>query len=458
MCVNGRWITNRFTHQEVFVKCGCCPACLQEKAGVLQARIREHTSLFGVPYFITLTYDRISCPFVRLSEIISTSEHANVFRHYSVRRNKVTGKYVRSSGDVLLTDKYNFKRLDFDPSSLSSLKHCKGDIGVIYYEDVKNFFKRLRINLKRRYCYDGKIQYFACSEYGPTTARPHFHLLVWFDHSAVSSQSFKSCVCESWPYAHKSRTFKYIELARDCSSYVSSYVNCTTCVSPYLQDNFKPKRSASLWFGVDSKKFTPDFLLDCSEKADFEVDRVINCKGDVARFCVDERVISRYFPLFKGYSRLSDVEAFLVLRCFNSIERYAEKLGYIRDADHDNFRDTRNIINRSFSRTWSLHHGDRDLFASYFVKVRRAFKSFVLKHDMFNSEQLGIPLNEQFYNVRDYRINMHSGLDLCPPMTSDPNLFPHIIASTARQSEYFYKRVKKSKITNLVMSNNNHYV
>lgn len=459
MCVNGKWIINKYTHKEVFVKCGHCPACLQEKAGVLASRIRQHTSLYGIPFFVTLTYDRISCPFIRLSDINSDEECLPVYRHYSVRRDKETHKDVRKKGDVVLTDVFNFKNEFSDLGSLRSLKHLSGEVGVIFYKDVQNFLKRFRQNVKRLYGYDGKIQYFACSEYGETTSRPHFHLLMWFDRSKLSEKSFKDCVITSWPFAHRSRTRRYIELARDCSSYVASYVNCSTCVSRYLQDSFKPKRSHTLLFGIDCKKFTPDYILSLADKGDFSEDRIINVKGDVSCFCVSNRVINRFFPLFKGYNRLSPLEAYNMLTDYRFIERYGrERLDYIKDSHIDNYENTRNIILRSFSRTWCLHHGDWHLFASCFIKVRRAYSSFILKHDMFNSEKIKIPLNEQFYNVRDYRINMHSGLDLCPPMTSDPNLFPHIIASTARQTEYFYKRVKKSKVTNSVMSNNGHYV
>lgn len=46
-------------------------------------------------------------------------------------------------------------------------------------EDVQAFFARLRDKLKKRYGI--KVRYYITSEYGPTTFRPHYHALLFFD-------------------------------------------------------------------------------------------------------------------------------------------------------------------------------------------------------------------------------------------------------------------------------------
>ena len=46
-------------------------------------------------------------------------------------------------------------------------------------EDVQAFFARLRDRLKKRY--EIKVRYYLVSEYGPTTYRPHYHALLFFD-------------------------------------------------------------------------------------------------------------------------------------------------------------------------------------------------------------------------------------------------------------------------------------
>ena len=49
---------------------------------------------------------------------------------------------------------------------------------TLYPRDVQLFIKRLREHWKRVYNVDG-IRFFMCGEYGSTTARPHYHLLLY---------------------------------------------------------------------------------------------------------------------------------------------------------------------------------------------------------------------------------------------------------------------------------------
>lgn len=49
---------------------------------------------------------------------------------------------------------------------------------TLYPRDVQLFIKRLRQHWKRAYDVDG-IRFFMCGEYGSTSARPHYHLLLY---------------------------------------------------------------------------------------------------------------------------------------------------------------------------------------------------------------------------------------------------------------------------------------
>lgn len=51
-------------------------------------------------------------------------------------------------------------------------------LSPLHQDDMTLFLKRLRINLERKYGID-KIRFFYCGEYGETTHRPHFHLLLF---------------------------------------------------------------------------------------------------------------------------------------------------------------------------------------------------------------------------------------------------------------------------------------
>lgn len=53
--------------------------------------------------------------------------------------------------------------------------------GVVSVSDVQKFIKRLRFLLLKHY--NQNFKYFGCSEYGPNTGRPHYHLMFMFGNS-----------------------------------------------------------------------------------------------------------------------------------------------------------------------------------------------------------------------------------------------------------------------------------
>lgn len=75
MCVQQSWIRNKYNGHHYFVKCGHCPACLQEKAIRRANRIRKQQNKEGLPkydcLFVTLTYRNEFIPYILLSETLS---------------------------------------------------------------------------------------------------------------------------------------------------------------------------------------------------------------------------------------------------------------------------------------------------------------------------------------------------------------------------------------------------
>ena len=65
MCTNQREITNKYTGHKLYVKCGKCPACLQEKAAHRVSRIKAQNSDATETYMLTLTYRNECVPYVR---------------------------------------------------------------------------------------------------------------------------------------------------------------------------------------------------------------------------------------------------------------------------------------------------------------------------------------------------------------------------------------------------------
>ena len=57
MCTNQREIKNLYTGHTLYVKCGKCPACLQEKAAHRVSRIKAQDSPNLSTLMVTLTQD-----------------------------------------------------------------------------------------------------------------------------------------------------------------------------------------------------------------------------------------------------------------------------------------------------------------------------------------------------------------------------------------------------------------
>ena len=91
MCTHNRWVRSRYTGDSLYVKCGDCPSCQQEKGDRLYARICTHErkgKRFSL--FVTLNYNNQSLPYVLLDEVKDSPSHFNVYRHikFVTSRNK----------------------------------------------------------------------------------------------------------------------------------------------------------------------------------------------------------------------------------------------------------------------------------------------------------------------------------------------------------------------------------
>lgn len=81
-------------------------------------------------------------------------------------------------------------------------------------EDVQAFFARLRDKLKKRYGI--KVRYYITSEYGPTTYRPHYHALLFFDGFVPEVGDI---LLEAWQ-----KGYVYVGTVESCSiGYCASY-------------------------------------------------------------------------------------------------------------------------------------------------------------------------------------------------------------------------------------------
>lgn len=373
MCVSPRFITNPFlpSHKnKILVDCGHCPACQQAKANKRTARIKLHSSckdIFAV--FVTLTYSNDALPYIRLSDVNLFEDERScvpVYRncsYYYTRTGRLEVKeQVKVVGTVYTDDEntfYSHDKKTYDIKKITRLNKntdftglvnpvdfsfCSNDVvGIAYKKDLKDFIKRLKINLYRSNLVTenssyGLHSYYSVSEYGPTTFRPHFHVLLYFENSLFESYAdLRRTIIKSWPFCDSNLLSDEIELARNPASYVSAYVNRGSDFPAFLQARqLSPRSSHSRFFGMVSEYFSPSRILESLKRNDYGYnDYVTGNDGNkvLTRFPYPSFVSNFYFPKFKGFSQfsLSKIYDFLTQPW-----SYA-KIGYINSWTYDEY-------------------------------------------------------------------------------------------------------------------------
>lgn len=318
------------------VPCGHCSACLQSKANKRAERIRLHTQTKALTLFVTLTYNNYYVPYIKKSDLerarilssvrssdpinLSDSYKIPVYRDYDVRYYNHVCYSKKLNDPLFYIDSSDFNDGSFIPV-LSKKRDC---MGVIYYKDVQNFIKRLRINLSRA-GYDDKVTYYAVGEYGGTRYRPHFHLLLHFEKGSI--ETYKPFIVKSWLYGDLTRSDKRIQVAVNASSYVSEYVNKLAglpkiCESPVI----KQKHSHSFRYALDLPIFSLQEILEKVSRGALYYSKQVFVDG-VSRLVdvpYSNYVINRFFPRFKGDSLFApdEIRQFLL-----APESYRSRLG-----------------------------------------------------------------------------------------------------------------------------------
>lgn len=466
MCVNSKWIYNKYIRKSLFVNCGHCPACLQQKANKRTQRIKNNFYSDDVCVFLTLTYAPECVPFILVSDLVSKNFPIPIYR--SSKRYQAMTKdglclFHRTSPNIigsidLIDDEYY---QSFSVNSLPLLRNASvsNSVGVIFYKDVQNFIKRLRQNLLRVYNYQGKFSFFIASEYGETYYRPHFHVLLFIPRGFV--ELFRSACIKSWEFANGRERFLRFEIARNVASYVSSYVNCFASLPKVFTHRYlRPKCSYSKGFGMALSAFSPS---EIQRKVDggnltYSVFRS-NSAGEVSNILVPRYVVNRYFPKFKGYFRFTDNQIYELLsrpskfRCFQRyLDCTSEEIELI-------IKRLRNARDRYISLT-GISQFD---YAVRYVSTWRCYNSTLYKLFFLDQELLSDSEKLQCYdNICDlyFGIVRNDTLADClayldtSEMPTDPNTFARRVESTYSLIDLFYKKQKTRKVNEFVNEQN----
>ena len=263
-CQNPLTVVNKYTHEPVVVSCGSCPSCILRRSGIQTNLLTTYSAQFRYVYFVTLTYasrflptlevsvvetctdDIADVPCVpNISDLDAGDPNTYLFGFRSVPRSssvKLKNSTVqRTFKDPKIRFSYPMKPKDL-LSILGKIKHnVPNRIPYVCNRDLDLFLKRLR-----SYYPDEKLRYYAVSEYGPTSFRPHWHLLL-FSNSERFSQTVLENVSKAWSYgrcdASLSRGF--------AAPYVASYVNSFVALPDFytqMPKVVRPKSFHSIGF------------------------------------------------------------------------------------------------------------------------------------------------------------------------------------------------------------------
>lgn len=281
-CQHPRKVVNKYTHESVVVPCGQCPSCILRRSAIQTNLLTTYSSQFRYVYFVTLTYAPCFLPTLEVSVVEVCSEDIadvpcvpnideldagdpntylfgfrSVPRTASVKLKKSTVERTFKDPEVKFTCPMRPKEL---LSILGKVNHnVPNRIPYVCNRDLDLFLKRLR-----SYYPDEKLRYYAVSEYGPTSFRPHWHLLL-FSNSERFSQTVCENVSKAWSYGRCD-----VSLSRGfAASYVASYVNSFVALPDFyvqMPKVVRPKSFHSIGF-TESNLFPREVRIS-------EVDKV----------------------------------------------------------------------------------------------------------------------------------------------------------------------------------------
>lgn len=240
-CLHPRTIRNRYTGDLITVPCGCCHACILKRSSVQTNILTTYSTQFKYIYFVTLTYADKFLPVMSAEIVERAAEHLAdaktfpnihnllpsddryVFGFRSIPRQssvKVKGSFVNR---VFNDEEFSFTR-EMTVNEYLSIRNkirypIPNRIPYCCSRDLDLFLKRLRINYANE-----KLRYYAVSEYGPTSYRPHWHLLLFTNSEQVSKTIIQN-VCKAWSYGRVDASLSRGFAAPYVASYVNSFVS-----------------------------------------------------------------------------------------------------------------------------------------------------------------------------------------------------------------------------------------
>lgn len=236
------------------------------------------------------------------------------------------------------------KQLGISNNSLSWYDYVDSNFGfshsdcvpLLYYPDLQRFLKRLRKYLSKLFN-DEKIRYYAIGEYGTSSYRPHWHILLFTDSSQIaeflqnsfyenkvlsrSKRTVQSSVLLDSLWQYGSNTIDKTD--GNASGYISNYVVGSSLLPSILTKLAPQKTFHSVRFGCPYTQSEVREILDSRNYERFSsISYVDSATSTVRTRPLWRSFYGLFFPQFVGINSLSDDEKYRVLTVFPKLRSY----------------------------------------------------------------------------------------------------------------------------------------
>lgn len=383
------------------VPCGKCDACQIVKSNKRVMLVSQECQNNKYNIFTTLTYSNDSVPYVDLAngsvhangKIFDVSSELPVVQFGEEIKENPRYKFAFTLAGENPVVGYDRPTVDFAYQcycieDTPYLQKKDGCIGVLWYYDFQCYIKRLRKCIAKYFVdkygeiYDKektRFSYSVVGEYGPKTARPHWHFVLHTNSKELFDflmpqisgtfqdfERFARCpLCSCWPLCDwRSRALSVyrqnrFDLSKTLHKVFPSFVSDATSVGCYVASYIS---LSSCKFGVSKVRiFRPCFhqskkgangLFGISNEENENLQKVVNGEfvGDVGRkvnitrrklttyFGFSSRLLASVFPRFSRIDEYTDTEKFRLYSYYTYLHqpryfRYSLRTGKYEDVD-----------------------------------------------------------------------------------------------------------------------------
>lgn len=290
-CLNPKVIHNPYLDSLVTVPCGECDACRALHSSQWAQRLEIESTFHRYTYFLTLTYTDDKLPMLPVTVASDDDDY--------------TRACVMSSDYISAHD---------------------GFIPCLRFKDLQLFFKRIRRYIDYDYkkgFYKEKpvLRYFVCGEYGPTTFRPHYHMLLWFDCDTLNAR-VKEYIYKSWQHSNTCsevseffRRNKFSRVVGSAARYVAGYINSNTDLPPVLfLRSFRAKHIQSSSPAIGCTGAQHGALQTLFNSFSNEISYITPFTGMQRTVPLWKSLESRLYPRCPAFASLSRLERYAIFR------------------------------------------------------------------------------------------------------------------------------------------------